>query len=428
MSPLSPPASLPALAGPATYLATARAIAARLARTAVWDGPRCTWVGSAVEALHGTFQLVQRAVATDLYSGTAGVALFLALLLEQHPDEVLAETLEGAVAHVIDQMSTASASYGYYSGTLGSAHALITIGERRARPDWEAAGWEHLTRLCAQTPQKTELDVISGMAGAIPVLLRLLARRDEPWLKAAAVRGGDFLVERASKQGSGWAWAALPGQPPLTGYSHGAAGMALALLELYRETGNPTYFAGAMSGFNFERQHFSPQFQNWPDLREQPAAGPAGPLTYGEAWCHGAPGIALSRLRAWQLTGDASFRQEAEIALNTTHRGIHALVTSPTSQPSFSLCHGLAGNADILLEGSRVLQNDVYRQVAEAAGNCGVARYHHTGLHWPSGVNDPTGATPGLSEAPGLMLGLAGTGYFYLRLAFPDKVGSLLLL
>ena len=203
--------------------------------------------------------------------------------------------------------------------------------------------------------------------------------------------------------------------------------MALALLELYRETGNHTYFTGAMSGFNFERQHFSPQFQNWPDLREQPATGPSGPLTYGEAWCHGAPGIALSRLRAWQLTGDNSFRQEAEIALNTTHRGIHALVTSPAAQPSFSLCHGLAGNADIVLEGSRLLHSDLYRQVAEAAGNYGVVRYHRTGLHWPSGVNDPSGATPGLGETPGLMLGLAGTGYFYLRLAFPEKVGSLLL-
>jgi lantibiotic modifying enzyme len=426
MSPLSPPPSAPAPPTADTYLATARAIAARLARTAVWDGPRCTWVGSAVEALNGTYQLVQRACGPDLYSGTAGIALFLALLLEQHPDAVLLETLEGAVAHVLaDQASPPT--YGYYSGTLGIAYALIASGERLDRADWEAAGWERVAQLCARAPQAAEIDVISGMAGAIPVLLRLLAKRDEPYLKAAAVRGGDFLVDCATQQSNAWAWSALPGQPPLTGYSHGAAGMALALLELYRETGNHTYFAGAMSGFNFERQHFSPQFQNWPDLREQPAPGPSGPLTYGEAWCHGAPGIALSRLRAWQLTGDNSFRQEAEIALNTTHRGIHALVTSPAAQPSFSLCHGLAGNADIVLEGSRLLHSDLYWQVAEAAGNYGVVRYHRTGLHWPSGVNDPSGATPGLGEAPGLMLGLAGTGYFYLRLAFPEKVGSLLL-
>jgi lantibiotic modifying enzyme len=368
---------------------------------------------------------VQRASGTDLYGGTAGVALFMALLLEQHPDAVLEETLEGAVAHVLAAPTDAPLTYGYYSGTLGTAAALITIGERLGRPAWAAAGWERLAQLCTQPPQPTELDVISGVAGAIPMLLRLHGRRPEPWLKAAAVRGGDLLVASAAQQGSTWAWSALPGQPPLTGYSHGAAGMALALLELYRETGTQAYFAGAMGGFNFERQHFNSQVQNWPDLRERPAAGP---LTYGEAWCHGAPGIALSRLRAWQLTGDNSFRQEAETALATTHRGIHALVSNPTASVSFSLCHGLAGNADIMLEGSRVLGTNVYRQVAEAAGHYGLVRYQHTGLHWPSGVNDPTGATPGMGEAPGLLLGLAGTGYFYLRLAFPDKIDSLLLL
>ena len=43
------------------------------------------------------------------------------------------------------------------------------------------------------------------------------------------------------------------------------------------------------------------------------------------------------------------------------------------------------------------------------------------GVPWPSGV-------PGAGEAPGLMLGCAGTGYFYLRLADPVAVPSALLI
>lgn len=417
------------------FLEVAQAIAAHLAQTAVWDGDRCNWIGSATEPVNGTFQTVQRACAADVYSGTAGVAQFFSQLLRQQPDAALEETLEGTVNHMLrDRRTTdAPANYAYYGGALGLAATLIEVGERHGRPEWAAAGWERLTRICAQPVQDFEVDVISGVAGTIPVLLRLLAQYSRPMLGEAAVRCGDFLVQKALKEPTAWAWQALPGQPAMTGYSHGAAGMALALLELYRATNNPTYYTGAMMGFNFERRHYNPQLQNWPDLREMtgmglptPAAGT--PPTYGEAWCHGAPGIALSRLRAWQLTGDESFRQEAEIALNTTHRGIYNMVTNPAAQPNFSLCHGLAGNADIMLEGSRVLQNDLYRQVAEAAGNYGIEKYHRPGLSWPSGVNDPSGATPGRAEAPGLLLGLAGTGHFYLRLAFPEAVPSALLL
>ncbi|HEY2739710.1 MAG TPA: hypothetical protein VGK45_14975 [Thermoanaerobaculia bacterium] len=41
-------------------------------------------------------------------------------------------------------------------------------------------------------------------------------------------------------------------------------------------------------------------------------------------------------------------------------------------------------------------------------------------LPWPCG-------TFGSAEVPGLMLGLAGIGYFYLRLADPDRIPSVLI-
>jgi lantibiotic modifying enzyme len=422
---------------PATqvYVEVAQDIAARLARTAIWEGERCTWVGSSTEAVGGGYQAVQRACGPDVYGGTAGIARFLSHLQQLQPDPVWQELLTGAVNHVLgdERARRGPASYAYYAGTVGLADTLLGLGEQHDRPDWTAAGWEQLARACAQPPQEFEIDVIAGVAGALPVLLRWLRQKpDAAWLSEAAVRCGDFLLSRAQQGPTAWGWPALPGQPALTGYSHGAAGVALALLELYYVTANPAYYTAAQLGFNFERELFHPQLQNWPDLRDMAAAGVAAPAagtppTYGDAWCHGAPGIALSRLRAWQLTGDETFRQEAELALNTTHRGIYNLVTNPAGQGNFSLCHGLAGNADIMLEGSRVLQNDLYYQVAQAAGNYGLEKYQRPGLRWPSGVNDPSGATPGMAETPGLMLGLAGTGYFYLRLAFPQQLATELL-
>ena len=401
----------------------AQAIGARLARTAVWHDNRCNWVGGSVDHVNGSYQMVRRAFGPDLYNGTAGVAWFLAQLLARHPDPLLADTLEGAVQHVLSSRAAPPVGYGYYGGALGTACALIGVGEQQQRPEWQAAGWERLAQVLDVPLQEHELDVISGAAGAIPALLRLAARYQRPELTEAAARCGDFLVARAVRQPTAWAWSTLPGQAPLTGYSHGAAGVALALLELYQLTGQAEHYTGAMMGFNYERLLYNPQLQNWPDLRNETGSPTPGALTYGEAWCHGAPGVALSRLRAWQLTGDDTFRQEAEAALTTTHRGIYTLVTAVQGTANLSLCHGLAGNADIMLEASQVLGNPVYRQVAEAAGHYGLERYYRQGLRWPSGVNDPSGATLGQVETPGLMQGLAGTGYFYLRLASP--AGSL---
>ncbi|MDO7884227.1 lanthionine synthetase LanC family protein [Hymenobacter cheonanensis] len=427
----APAAAAPGAADTLAYLAVAQAIAAHLARTALWQGACCTWVGGSTEAVGGAYQVAQRACGPDVYGGTLGVARFLSLLHQQQPDPLWQELLGGAVAHALagPHLGSRHVGYGYFAGALGRADTLLRLGESHQQPAWTAAGWELLAEVCAEPPQEFELDVISGVAGAVPVLLRQLRRHPEAgWLAEAASRCGEFLLARAQRQPAAWCWAALPGQPALTGYSHGAAGIALALLELHQALGQPAYRTAAYLGFQFERNLFHAQLQNWPDLRElAPAPTPAMPPTYADAWCHGAPGIALSRLRAWQLTGDDSFRQEAEVALNTTHRSIYQAVTNPGAPVNFSLCHGLAGNADIMLEGSRVLGSELYAQVAQAAGNYGLAKYHYPGLAWPSGVNDPSGATPGMAETPGLLLGLAGTGYFYLRLACPGQVATELL-
>jgi len=50
----------------------------------------------------------------------------------------------------------------------------------------------------------------------------------------------------------------------------------------------------------------------------------------------------------------------------------------------------------------------------------GVEMYERKGLLWSCGVN-------GGAETPNLMLGTAGIGYFYLRVAEPERTPSVLL-
>ena len=87
---------------------------------------------------------------------------------------------------------------------------------------------------------------------------------------------------------------------------------------------------------------------------------------------------------------------------------------------SFSLCHGIAGNAELFLEAADVLGDAQWLGVAEAIGVRGIEYYHHARRRWPCGVQ-------GGGETPGLLLGLAGIGWFFLRLHDRKNVPSVLL-
>ena len=120
-----------------------------------------------------------------------------------------------------------------------------------------------------------------------------------------------------------------------------------------------------------------------------------------------------------KLTGEDAYRREAEAALRTTTRALSVPIYP--GQGNYSLCHGSGGNAELLIYASRILNEGSYRQVAEQAGRAGVEQYQKSFSPWPCGVLEG-------GETPGLMLGLAGIGYFYLRLHDPTRVPSILII
>ena len=138
----------------------------------------------------------------------------------------------------------------------------------------------------------------------------------------------------------------------LTGLSHGASGVALALFELAAATGELRFREAAERGFEYEQQYFSSRHNNWPDFRELMLNTPEAQWNYSLTWCHGAPGIALARLRAWQLTGRAEYREQAEAGLRTTAASVGGAMPG---MGTWCLCHGTPGNADVLLIGAEIL-------------------------------------------------------------------------
>ena len=193
------------------------------------------------------------------------------------------------------------------------------------------------------------------------------------------------------------------------------AGMGLALFELYSATRRPDFLEIGRGAFAFEDALFDPVNGNWPDLRrniERP--------NFARSWCHGAPGIALARLRAGMLDDERreEYYASARIAIATTLGAIEENLETAWSDAT--LCHGLAGLGEIVWLAGKMLNDTAYCDRALDLGRILINRHSDSEV-WPSGV-------PSRGPNPSLMLGIAGIGYWLLRLHAPERVPSILLM
>jgi lantibiotic modifying enzyme len=405
------------------FLDVAWSIGARLCRDAIWDGDRCNWLGDSMEAHGGEWKVAHKSFGPDLYSGTAGIALFLARLHRFRPDPLLAQTARGAIRQALSRALEIppQARHALYSGWVGLALVLLESAQLLDDPSLRGEALRLADGQRGGELDPMSLDIISGAAGAITGLGAIDRRLGGDRYLDEARRLGEHLLAHAHRDGEVWSWTTLPPMGPqeqkdLTGYSHGAAGIALALLELSVRTGDARYRDGALGGFAYERKQFSPEQQNWPDFRSFASPTPQQP-GYSLAWCHGGPGIGLSRVRAFVLTKDETYRREAEAAIAGTYRPM----MMPAAAENYSLCHGLGGNAELFIVAADMLGDERYRGAAEAVGDRGIQTVHVHRNPWPCGVLSG-------GETPNLMLGTAGIGHFYLRLYDAAAVPSVLLL
>ncbi|MCA9936301.1 MAG: hypothetical protein KC415_20345, partial [Anaerolineales bacterium] len=141
------------------------------------------------------------------------------------------------------------------------------------------------------------------------------------------------------------------------------------------------------------------------------------------AWCHGAAGIGLSRLRALELLNKASYHHDVQSAVKKieetdlkSHWANHEIINC-------GLCHGVFGNLELFLETAKYFQDEVYFSVAEKMA-CKVLDYHQRTNTYVSGYWAMGGEA--LQEDLSLFMGNAGIGYFFLRMANLDNVPSVL--
>jgi lantibiotic modifying enzyme len=248
-------------------------------------------------------------------------------------------------------------------------------------------------------------DLLTGKAGAIPVLLALAAQTGDARYRDMAVQLGHQLCDLAHGDGERSYWVHPQMWPTgLGGFSHGVTGMGWALTRLARATGEARFAQVAEAAFRFEDAAFDADEDGWTDLRNL-----GGPKT-ASVWCHGSVGIGLAHLDLDPQMQHPRTRTVLQHAARATaKRGLGW---------NHCLCHGDLGAWELL----------------DQAIPLGVAPDGMTreGLqsHILSSLED-YGPSCGLTKGvfvPGLMPGLGGVAYQLLRMHPHSRLPSVLVL
>lgn len=415
---------LPETGEPATrehLLSAARDLGRRLETLAVHQGEQVGWFRLGVDTERRAWQL--EPAGLDLYDGLPGIVLFLAQLGVQTGEgrwTELARTAWETVRRSMEQFPAAFPRIGAYTGWGGLVYASTFLGLLWDESSFleEAAGY--VPELVSRIEEDEDFDVIAGAAGALAALLALERQlppegddgemASSATLEAAVACGEHLLVgARRTERGLGWP-ARGNGDPPLTGFSHGTAGVAWALAGLAARTGDERFAAAAHDALVYERSWFRPEAGTWQDVREDHRNADGG-HEFVYAWCHGAPGIGLGRVGLSSHVDDPMIEDEIRTAVGVTLE--HGF------GESHCLCHGDLGNLDLVLKAGEVLDDPELRTEAGRFAGRILAGWKQTGWRCGTGVD---------LEIPGLMTGIAGIGYGLLRAAVPDAVPSVLLL
>jgi len=400
-------------------LEVAEKIGRQLCDAAIWQDNRCNWIGIVEVVVKNRKSWLYSMMGPELYGGTCGIALFLAELYKATHNRRFCDTAMGALNQSVNSFTSKPKSIppSLYNGSYGIALVSAYVGKMLANKKLMCHALEIIDKSTVDVWQEHyNADLLNGSAGLIISLLGLDKMLMNEKLRDRAIRMGSEIVRHAEAS-NGYSWRGDPEDYyNLTGMSHGTSGIAYALLELFKITDSSKFKHSAKEAFRYERQWFDAHLSNWRDLRGSKKN--LSTKKFVNFWCHGGPGIALSRIHAYGILNEEIIKNEAIAGLKSTL--INAKEILNTTIDDFTLCHGLAGITDILYHGLCELGVDCIddREFPFSVAKTGKDLYSKNDLPWPCG-------SLGV-DFPGLFRGLAGIGYFYLRLYDP-KIQSVLM-
>jgi uncharacterized protein YyaL (SSP411 family) len=275
-----------------------------------------------------------------IYSGSAGIVLFLLQLADATGDSSYRETAQRGADYLAATWRDAppkardgsGLDLSLYNGLAGTAFVLKQSADATGnRKHLEAARSVNDAIVEAARPAGAGVDwsgtpSIGGDGSTVLHLLQAARAFNEPRYLETARKAGDHILELAVDDPSGglsWrktpVFPGLPKEAYLPNFEMGTAGVSYVLARLYRETRDEKYLAAARQG----ALHLTRIAAVNGDAALIPYRFPDLPDLYYLGFCHGPAGTARTFFELHDITGESEYRVWTDrLARGVTSSGI----------------------------------------------------------------------------------------------------------
>ena len=364
------------------------------------------WIGITSVGEVGNTSWSIHPLNTYFYEGVSGIAIFCHAMTRhlKITKSKLCEALDNTLFQYTDEIcmrkeGLENESGGIFAGEASIVYAYELLYSITKEPKYLEYATKHSVILRHTITNDKSNDIVYGNAGALIAFLHLYDLTNNIEYLEVASKVGEILISNQKENG----WEFEDGAV-LAGFSHGIAGIVYSLALLYSRTYDSRLLSAAINGIQNEDLLYKAEIRNWIDNRKDALESTNESYKSMAAWCHGAPGILLSRCKMINLINDESFVQ---IASYDIKKALESTVMYGFTDND-CLCHGNLGNTEILLEYAQIcndknmlkfssgIRNKIANNILDDKYDC--ARAYLYGF-----------------KMPGFMTGISGMGYSLLR-------------
>ncbi|RQO73947.1 hypothetical protein DBR43_00630 [Pedobacter sp. KBW06] len=376
------------------------------------------------------------AESEPIYSGTGGIILLLIEAYKTLKNERYLELIVKGCEWLIGYVRAHPTNYyAFFTGRIGVSYILLQAYDLTGNERYLTESFLMVEDYSLDNEGRTDSpvdDLLNGRAGILLGFLHLYEYRQDPKILEKIELLSRYIIDAAELSDKGVFWDRSEHTiQALCGFSHGSGGIGWVLMETGSLFNNDSLIRFAKQAIYYENQNFSTKNGNWPDFRRgmyEPEtcdqlqhafkSGDFDPFfrpRFMSAWCHGAPGIGLSRIRMAELIPDDFLQRDIKRALKATTGTLSGFDQFKT----FTLCHGLGGNAMLYLEAFKFTGKKQYFEVAVSVAEAIVSDYEN-GICFNNGHSV-------MAEDSSLFMGNAGIAFFLLSVLYPFEVNNYLI-
>ncbi|QFQ29000.1 type 2 lanthipeptide synthetase LanM family protein [Bacillus thuringiensis] len=293
-----------------------------------------------------------------------------------------------------DAEITKKTSLGVFSGTASSLYMLYLLYKETKEEVYFRKAKDIMRKYMLNLDKKDYIicDIIDGISGLLIIWSRFAALHPDDKNIIYDIEKLIALLKehRIQIDSDKVTW-----DRRLTGFSHGNSGVIFALTAALDYVKDPELDTIIEQALNYETSQMLED--GWKDNRSNGSEGDFN------SWCHGSPGILLSRMSLPKKYQNELTKMDEALAYQNTKN---------TKHHSINLCHGTIGNYLIQYKYAQYSSNEKEIEYTKVNINKIVSEIIN--------IKDLNEQITNMSIDKGLMTGISGVLYAYLYVNYPD--------